>query len=68
MSLRKLKIEELNVQELKNVEGGIVPVAVAAWWAGATLLAKVGVIAGGVAVVGTAGAVGYYNGYYDTIK
>lgn len=53
---------------MQEIDRGIIPVAIAAWWAGASLLAKCGVVAAGVTVVGGAGAIGYYNGYYDTRK
>jgi hypothetical protein len=66
MNLEKLNLVELNAQEVKQVEGGVLPLV--AWWAGATLLAKCGVIAGGVSVVACGAAVGYYNGRNSTIK
>ncbi|MDO5616002.1 MAG: class IIb bacteriocin, lactobin A/cerein 7B family [Cruoricaptor ignavus] len=68
MDLKNLKVQELNEKEMKKTDGGVVPVAVAVWWAGASLLTKVSVVAGGTAIAGTAGAVGYYNGFFDTVK
>ena len=68
MNLEKLNLVELNAQEVKETEGGIFPVAIAAWWAGASLLAKCGVVATGAAVVGGGYALGHYNGYYGTKK
>lgn len=62
MNLENLNLVELDVQEMQEIDGGILP-AVAAWWAGATLLTKIGVIAGGATVVGGAAYVGYKNGY-----
>ena len=68
LELNKMGLAPMEETEMQEFNGGIIPLAIAAWWAGATLCAKIGVIAAGVAVVGTAGAIGYYNGYYDTKK
>jgi phage-related minor tail protein len=65
---RELSFEELSQNDTLTIDGGLIPAAVALWWAGASLAAKCGVVAGGVVVVGGAGAIGYYNGYFDTKK
>lgn len=64
----ELSFEELSDTELQFIDGGLLPAALVLWWAGASLAAKCGVVAGGVVVVGGAGAIGYYNGYFDTKK
>jgi hypothetical protein len=63
-NLQSFGVQELNTNEIRNTNGGILP-AIVLWWAGATLLTKIGVIAGGATVVGGAAALGYYNGYND---
>ncbi|EIM74096.1 hypothetical protein A3SI_16405 [Nitritalea halalkaliphila LW7] len=57
---------ELSFSESENLNGGIFPVAVAVWWAGATIAAKCGVVAAGAATVAAGAAVGAYTGFKDT--
>ncbi len=62
----KLNVQELSLQDQQNIEGEIIP-AVVAYWSGATLLTKVGVIGGAIAVVAGAAYIGNNNGY-ESVK
>lgn len=43
MQLDKLKVEELNVQEVKSVDGGVAPIAIGIGWGLMAGLSIVGV-------------------------
>ena len=68
LELNKMGLVPMDQDEMQELDGGIIPAVILAWWAGASLLAKCGVVAAGVTVIGGAGALGYYNGYYGTKK
>jgi lactobin A/cerein 7B family class IIb bacteriocin len=68
MNLEKFNLVELDAQEIRETEGGLIPVAVVAWWAGASLLAKCGVVAAGVTCAAGGYALGHYTGYFNVKK